>query len=272
MDVNNGAGFCRSSPEITLGKLALTFIQPYLASLGMSPSLISLVWLSGPLSGMFIQPYIGVLSDNCTFRWGRRKTFIVFGTIATSVFMVALPWTRNMVEFLFSCLGGNPTGPISKAITKFVAALIISILKISLQPVQCGIRALIVDCCPKEQQHQASAYASRVIGIGSIVGYGSGFVDFPSVFPYLGNTQFQVLCVICCMCLVATVVLQCMTIPEKKLEYHSSTQRSKDLGVFGPLKQGLRTAGTMPKRIRCICIVQFFSWLSWFSFMYYITT
>jgi solute carrier family 45 protein 1/2/4 len=238
----------------------------------MSPSLISLVWLSGPLSGMFIQPYIGVLSDNCTFRWGRRKTFIVFGTIATSIFMVALPWASNMVEFLFSALGSDPSGSNAKGLTKCVAALIISILKISLQPVQCGIRALIVDCCPEEQQLQASAYASRVIGIGSIIGYCSGFVDFPSMFPFLGNTQFQVLCVLCCICLVLTVVLQCTAIHEKRLEYIPVAQRSKDLGLFAPLKQGFQTAATMPKRIRRICIVQFFSWLSWFSFMYYITT
>jgi solute carrier family 45 protein 1/2/4 len=237
----------------------------------MSPSLISLVWLSGPLSGMFIQPYIGVLSDNCTFRWGRRKTFIVFGTIATSLFMVALPWTSNMVEFLFSCFGGNPMGPNSKFVTKFVAAMIISFLKISLQPVQCGIRALIVDCCPENQQHQASAYASRVIGVGSILGYCSGFVNFPAIFPFLGNTQFQVLSVLCCVCLVLTVLLQCMTIYEKKLDYKPA-HRNRAVGVFGPLKQGFRTAATMPKRIRSICVVQFFSWLSWFSFMYYITT
>ena len=238
----------------------------------MSPSLISLVWLSGPISGMFIQPYIGVLSDSCTFRWGRRKTFIVFGTMATSIFMIALPRTGNIVQFAFYSFGGNPMGRTSTGVTQFVAAITIWGLKMSLQPVQCGIRALIVDCCPEDQQYQASAFASRLIGVGSILGYGSGFIDFPSVFPSLGDTQFQVLCIVCCICLVSTVVLQCTIIHEKKLDHSPATHDGRDLGLFGPLKQVFRTVDTMPKRIRTICIVQFFAWLSWFSFMYYITT
>ncbi|KAG9238416.1 MFS sugar transporter-like protein [Amylocarpus encephaloides] len=246
--------------------------SPYLASLGMSPSLISLVWLSGPLSGMFIQPCIGVLSDSCTHPLGRRKTFIVFGTIATSVFMISLPWTENIVQLLFTCFDRDPAGRTAVASTQFIAAMIIWALKISLQPVQCGIRALIVDYCPPDQQHQASAYASRAIGIGSIFGYASGFVDVPSLFPFLGHTQFQGLCIICCAILDSTVVLQCMVIPEKRLNRAMGVQLRGELGAFSPMRQVITTMDTMPERVRKICIVQFFAWLGWFSFMYYITT
>jgi solute carrier family 45 protein 1/2/4 len=37
--------------------------SPYLLSLGLSKSLMALVWIAGPLSGTLVQPYVGVRSD-----------------------------------------------------------------------------------------------------------------------------------------------------------------------------------------------------------------
>jgi solute carrier family 45 protein 1/2/4 len=48
-------------------------------SLGLSKSMLALVWIAGPLSGVLVQPYVGLKSDNCRIRWGRRRPFIVAG-------------------------------------------------------------------------------------------------------------------------------------------------------------------------------------------------
>ena len=45
--------------------------------------MLALVWIAGPLSGTLVQPYVGMKSDNCRMRWGRRRPFIVGGAIAT---------------------------------------------------------------------------------------------------------------------------------------------------------------------------------------------
>ncbi len=43
--------------------------SPYLLSLGLSKSLMALVWIAGPLTGTLVQPYVGMLSDNCRLPW-----------------------------------------------------------------------------------------------------------------------------------------------------------------------------------------------------------
>lgn len=43
---------------------------PYLLSLGLTKSLMSLVWNVGPISGMICQPIVGVVADRSTSRYG----------------------------------------------------------------------------------------------------------------------------------------------------------------------------------------------------------
>jgi len=45
--------------------------SPYLLSLGISKSLLALVWIAGPLSGVLVQPYVGLKSDNSGFDGAR---------------------------------------------------------------------------------------------------------------------------------------------------------------------------------------------------------
>src|SRR3989338_4603801 len=54
---------------------------PLFKQLGLSPIAVSFANLAGPLSGLIFQPICGVISDEATFRWGRRRPFILFGTI-----------------------------------------------------------------------------------------------------------------------------------------------------------------------------------------------
>ena len=57
--------------------------SPYLLSLGMSKALVAFVWVAGPVTGVLVQPYIGILSDRCRISWGKRKPFMVGGTVGT---------------------------------------------------------------------------------------------------------------------------------------------------------------------------------------------
>ncbi|KDO26611.1 hypothetical protein SPRG_08015 [Saprolegnia parasitica CBS 223.65] len=43
-------------------------------------SWVQIVQLVGPISGLLIAPSIGVLSDNCTSKFGRRRPFLFWGT------------------------------------------------------------------------------------------------------------------------------------------------------------------------------------------------
>src|SRR5271170_3539204 len=75
----------------------LAYISPYLLSLGLPKSTLSLVWVAGPVSGVIGQPVIGMLSDRSKFKWGRRRIFIVLSTIGVVVGFIGMGRTRGIV-------------------------------------------------------------------------------------------------------------------------------------------------------------------------------
>lgn len=62
--------------------LQLSLLTPYIQELGIPHAWSSLIWLCGPLSGLFVQPLVGHMSDHCTSRYGRRRPFIVVGALS----------------------------------------------------------------------------------------------------------------------------------------------------------------------------------------------
>jgi len=82
--------------------------SPYLQSLGMSKSLLAFVWIAGPLSGVLMQPYIGIRSDNSRISWGRRLPFMMGGAVATAISFMALAWTREIVHGFLGLFGADP--------------------------------------------------------------------------------------------------------------------------------------------------------------------
>lgn len=81
--------------------------SPYLLSLGISKALLALVWIAGPLSGTLVQPYVGIKSDNCRSRWGKRRPFIMGGAIATAMSLMILAWAKELVGGFFAIFGAN---------------------------------------------------------------------------------------------------------------------------------------------------------------------
>ena len=80
----------------------MTYCTPYLLSLGMSKSRMSLVWIAGPLSGLVVQPIIGMKSDKSRSRYGRRRPYMMAGTVAVVVCYLVLGWSEEIVRFFVS--------------------------------------------------------------------------------------------------------------------------------------------------------------------------
>lgn len=70
---------------------------PYLLNLGLTKSNTSLVWIAGPLSGLIVQPIVGVIADESTSRWGRRRPLMVIGTAVVALCLLVLGFTREIV-------------------------------------------------------------------------------------------------------------------------------------------------------------------------------
>lgn len=123
---------------ISIGGLQLAWAvelsngTPFLLSLGMSKSLMALVWIAGPLSGALVQPYVGILSDNCKSRWGKRTPFIVIGGTATVVSLMCLSWVREIVGGLLGLFGADKTSNFVKVAIIVVAVFWVYILDFSI--------------------------------------------------------------------------------------------------------------------------------------------
>ena len=71
----------------------------------MSKALLAFVWVAGPLTGTFVQPYIGIRSDNCCSRWGKRRPFMVLGGTVTVICLLELAWIREIIRNLLGIFG-----------------------------------------------------------------------------------------------------------------------------------------------------------------------
>ena len=214
---------------------------------------------------------MGALSDRSRSSWGRRKPYVVGGAIATILSMILLAWVEELMKTLtrFS-YGDADDGGFGKVV--IVSAVFwVYILNISIQPLQMGLRTLVIENCPISQQQQASAWVSRLTGVGNIVGYLAGITDLSRFAPTISVTQFQGLCLVASVSLAIGVSMSCIAVTEKNLE--EALLPTGDNSSFSSyLSQLLRTYRTMPWKIRRVCHIQFCAWMGWFPFLFYSTT
>jgi solute carrier family 45 protein 1/2/4 len=113
--------------------------------------------------------------------------------------------------------------------------------------------------------------ASRLTGIGNIIGYVFGYINLPKYMWFFGNTQFKVLCVIASVALGSTVAISCSTIKERDPRLEGPAARDKG-GIIALFKGIFRSIRHLPPQTRKVCEVQFFAWIGWFGFLFYLST
>lgn len=147
-----------------------------------------------------------------------------------------------------------------------------SFLRVCLQAVvQAGVRAYIVDVAPTHQQESANAWLMRSAGIGNIAGYLAGYIKLPEYLPWLGGSQFKVLCAIASFIMAITVGVSVTTCAERDPTFDAAPTEQEG-GVMGFFKSLFNSVGKLPDQIKRVCEVQFFAWIGWFPFLFYITT
>lgn len=137
--------------------------------------------------------------------------------------------------------------------------------------VQAGIRCFIVDNAPPHQQESANAWASRLTGVGNILGYIFGYIDLPKHFPVFGNTQFKVFCVLASIFLIGTLLISCLYIKERDPRLDDPPDVS-GMGIITFFKQVIKSIRYLPPEIAKVCEVQLAAWVGWFPFLYYSST
>ncbi|KAJ7179784.1 major facilitator superfamily domain-containing protein [Mycena filopes] len=258
-------------PTLTIGLLGvqilwsveMSYAPPYLLSLGLSKSAMAMVFLAGPLSGFFVQPIVGILADNSTSRWGRRRPFMIAGCIICAASMLLLGYTRE-VAALITARGTHA----NDVATRWLAVLAIYVVDFSINAVQAVDRALLVDILPSEMQASGNAWAASMLGLGSLIGFFVGNLNLPELLPFLGSSELQVLSVLVVILILAGHFTTAVLVKEGQVtapEHQRPSFRAE-------LEQIFTSMGKLPRVIKQIFMIQFFAWLGWFPVLLYSTT
>ena len=155
LEINDGQEESKSVLYLFILTLAIGGLQiawsaetsngsPFLLSLGMSKSLLALVWIAGPLGGVLVQPYVGIRSDNCRISWGKRRPFMIGGAIATAISFIALAWSKGIVHGFLGLFGADPEARGVQVVTIMWATVFVYILDFA-------INAGEIPCSPSRE-------------------------------------------------------------------------------------------------------------------------
>lgn len=71
--------------------LQLANMSAIYTKLGAAPSKIPILWLAGPMTGLIVQPIIGSMSDRTWNALGRRRPYFLTGAILSSIALFFMP-------------------------------------------------------------------------------------------------------------------------------------------------------------------------------------
>jgi MFS family permease len=156
--------------------LLLPFLVVMFMPVEQKNTYLAIVRSTGLAMAMLVQPLAGMLSDRSGSRWGRRRPFILGGTLGNSLFLLIIGlsplFLGSTLDAAFAPLG----------ITAAYAVLMLGIvlLQISSNFSQAAVQGLIPDLVPEEQRGRSSGFKSvlellpvfLVIGIGPLVDAG----------------------------------------------------------------------------------------------------
>ncbi len=116
-------------------------------TLGADYNNMTILWVAAPVTGLFIQPIIGYMSDKTWGRLGRRRPYFLYGAILASLSLLIMP--------------NSPTLWIAAGMLWIMDASI----NVSMEP----FRAFVGDMLPRNQRGLGYAMQSFFIGVGSVI-------------------------------------------------------------------------------------------------------
>ncbi len=137
---------------------------------------IGFVWAAGPLAGILGQPIVGLISDKVWFWGGRRRPFILGGSVLAALAMFALPNIDKINSFL---------GIGSLVAVALVVALTLDLaINISFNPTRAIIADVTPDGNPRTKGYTWMQTISGLFGVGAyFIGavFGNYFLIFSGV-------------------------------------------------------------------------------------------
>ena len=222
---------------------------------------LSWFWLVAPLTGMIVQPIIGYYSDKTWGRFGRRKPYIMVGTILCCLALLFLPNSANFFQAKSALL---------------IGAGMLMVMDASINIAMEPFRALVADNLSEKQSTLGFSIQTFLIGIGAVIGSWLPYI----MFNYFGVSSsapqgmvadnvtysFYVGAAVFLFCILITVLFSKEYAPAEYELYHGKVEHEK--AKFSDILTDFKK---MPRTMRQLGLVQFFSWFALFS-MWVFTT
>ncbi|KAL2344499.1 hypothetical protein Fmac_005784 [Flemingia macrophylla] len=154
--------------------LQLSLLTPYIQTLGIGHAFSSFIWLCGPITGLVVQPCVGIWSDKCTSRFGRRRPFILAGSLMISVAVILIGFSADIGYLLGDTHEHCRTFKGTRTRAALVFILGFWMLDLANNTVQGPARALLADLSGPEQRNVSNAVFCSWMAVGNILGYSSG--------------------------------------------------------------------------------------------------
>ncbi len=222
---------------------------------------LSWFWLAAPLVGLIVQPIVGYYSDRTWTKLGRRRPFFLAGAILSATALALMP-------------NANILGSIAPLVIIGAGFLMImdACFNLAMEP----FRALVADNLPDSQRTLGFSVQTFLIGVGAVVGSFLPYVlhkwfgisneaaegvvapNIKTAF-YIGSVVF--------ICSILWTVIRTKEYPPAAYEKYHGKQESSGKGL-GSIFTDLRK---MPRTMKQLGLVQFFSWFALFG-MWVFTT
>jgi maltose/moltooligosaccharide transporter len=225
--------------------------------LGAKPDELPILWLAAPMTGLIVQPIVGYLSDRTWGRFGRRRPYFLIGAVLASICLVIMPYSSTL----------------------WMAAGLLWILDASINISMEPFRAFIADMLPKEQITRGYTMQSFFIGLGAIlasllpwllinVAGMEGTADGGTIPAFL-KISFG-LGALAFLLAVLWTVAKVKEYPPQDMEAFKRMKKEQR-GVGAAAKDILSSIVAMPKVMKQLALVQFFTWMGLFLMWFYFT-
>ncbi len=221
---------------------------------------LSWFWLAAPVVGLIVQPIVGHYSDHTWTKLGRRRPYFLAGAILSSGALCLMP-------------NAGILGTIAPLVIIGAGFLMImdACFNLSMEP----FRALVADNLPDSQRTMGFSIQTFLIGIGAVMGSW-----LPAILAYAGVSEsapdgvvadnvkygFYIGAAVFILSILWTV-LKTKEYPPAEYEKFHGKSDTKGAGLSSIFTDLVK----MPRTMKQLGLVQFFSWFALFG-MWVFTT
>lgn len=220
---------------------------------------IPFLFLAAPLTGLLVQPVIGYMSDRTWHpKWGRRRPYFMVGAIMSTIALLFMPhspalWMAAGLLWIMDVFGN-----------------------VAMEP----FRAFVADKLNEEQRTKGFVMQSLMIGLGGSIASAlpwmmTNLFNLKSsaasgIIPDNVKWSFYIGAFFFLAAVMFTVFTSKEYPPTEKELAERQSETSK--GFFGMFNEIIDSIKNMPKRMKILSLVQFFTWPGLFLMWFYYNT